>query len=434
MINKSEDTYIDRLHVQYLAALETANLRTLETYNLKHLLFNECYYAINTNASSLLKLMVKSLFFHISQYQCVISNQDILLFSTVFNRSDHDTYWERFKSIFDRVDSISVRNLAVSRSQLYLRGFAHKARTLVSIYRDLNCISIVKHKMYLATRILHALELKKKLVQLNASPKVFICFFDGELLANLAAQFYQKKGATTVTNQHGQQVFRSHSEDLLNQSQILNLTCDYFIARGQYEKDQFIKAGYEENRIKVLGSLNSNQDVIRKASSGEFGVFLDFPGFSFAHESNLELIRIAEKVSRITGNHYILKVHPYDNIKAYSSITTSYCVESIQNARNLADIFLEMDFGILHASSVYADIIAYGKKAFRYDSGIYFPLTEDQNNTFSSANDLVAKLSRWGNKSQAEQQAEMIAEQLYYNNTLNPREEIQNFIFKLIKG
>lgn len=434
MMNNRRDKYDkDTLHGRYLDILGKTRITFLKNYNMKQLLYNECMYAIESKPLLSIKAVIKRLLTSYALYDVFITNSDLLLFSVVYHRQDHDDYWEKFKLLFSKYNSVQVDFLAHKSSKINLKRFGSRIVTFRRLSKELFCINEIKNRLYLASRLLEIIEFKQKLDKLKIQPKVVVCFFDGELYSNFAVQYYKNIGAITVTNQHGQPLFRSWFNDRLNQSQILNFHCDYFIAKGKFTKRQFVNADIEEKHIVVLGGLNENSSCDRNFQEIKtFGLFLDCPLLPFASESNIKLIETAEEISEKTGYYYLIKLHPYDKKDNYMKYQNLHCKTIYHTERRLTDIFSEIDFGVLHASAIYIDLISSWKKAYKYESDIYFPITENEQDLFASPDELTNKMKLWKDKSIAEKIEFLSDEQKYYNDCDGSEVRIKRFIEQLI--
>lgn len=368
-------------------------------------LYLEIFRAFDCNLKHVMKDFLFNFFFDMPEFFFHINQEDILFLVTKYYRSDHDLYWKRIRSLFSHSDEIFYEakiSLGKLLSQISLKHFFYKIKLFYKIWGKLESIDSKKHKMYFSNQIMKCYLCKEKLSRSNHSPKVVISFFDAAMFENFIIQYLKTKGTVSITNQHGQPVYRGHHLDHYNQSQILNFTSDYFIAKGLFTKEQFIKAGVDSERIKVLGGFEGDTPIRKTKKHHIIGIFLDCIEFDFALESNKMLIDIAEQFSKETGYQYFIKVHPTDSCENYKNYVSKNCIEIINKEKSITELIDSMAFGLLHASAIYVDIILREKKAYKLISQQEFPLVENPEDLIQGIEDLKIKYHLWKNKSNNE--------------------------------
>lgn len=399
------------LHNYYLKKCAELQIKQLKEIRLDKVfyieLLNVIKYTQKNSIVNLVKRLVKTLGFK-PDIEFHIQGKGLLCLTVKYNRTDHDIYWERIKKLFDDRDEIILYSKV---HKTCFRKILKNIFVYIGLYKKFDFIDVKHSRIYLTCCLLECVLYKELLDTLKVSPKVVISFFDSEMLGNLTIQYLRKKGTVSVTNQHGQPVYRGYDIDHLSQSQILNLTADYFVAKGQFTKKQFIKAGFEGDRIKVLGGFGAGQIKKIPNTQSIMGVFLDCPYLSFANQSNKRLIETANRLCDEMGYKYFVKTHPTDKKdRYYGLINDDYCIEVIDKGVSLEKLIASMELGLLHASAVYVDIIINGCKAYKLESEESYPLVESREDRFKTYNELLEKLAQWKDKND-NQKKEYLLEQ-----------------------
>ena len=118
----------DILHKEYLDICENICIKGLEDYDIKQLLYNEVYYAQNSNKKSIFKLSVLNLLFDLKflvNIELDRKNDELVMLSTKWNRKDHDGYWEQICGVFPEYTRISFSSVPSKNKIKYLRLFKY---------------------------------------------------------------------------------------------------------------------------------------------------------------------------------------------------------------------------------------------------------------------------------------------------------------------
>lgn len=394
---------ISKKHDQLLLKLQKVQISELQDIQLEKALYLPCLYALNKTGKNTLKHVLGTIVVGMKNVAFKISHQDILFLITMYNRKDHDVYYQKIQDIFPEKDKIylkvgqmrgSVHNLI---KVIAFKGLFSRCIKYWKINRMLNSIADKSVRHYLSADILRCILIKSELEAYNLNPKVVFSFFDGNLFENLTIQLFQKKGAICFTNQHGQPVFLGHDVDHLNQSQILNFSSNYFLAKGEFTRQQFINAGISRDRIKVVGSMSYPKFATYfPKNTGKFAVFLDCPSFDFASKTNQKIINVSEKIAEVLGFQYQIKMHPLDLRENYTNLNLKHCNHICEPSETLQDIFSGIEFGIMSASAIYLDLLANGVKPFQLVSDANnYPIVETEADKFRNADEFVESYSKW---------------------------------------
>ena len=391
-------TEADLIHKEYLNALEKRECRLFPGYNLKQILFNETLICQKLGEKYIHQAYRKSLLMNPCVIEKDIRHRRILTFYTKNYRIDHDGYWDMICADVGEHDDIRI----LSRGN-YLKRFApflllRKLGWYRIAYEDLDCIENSLHRMYLAVCLVSRKWTLDEIEKLELNPKACMCYFDSSRDENVVMQYFKKQGAVTITNQHGQSVFESFEYDRLNQSQLLNFKCDYFLAKGEKQREQLIAAGVDGEKVRLIGIVGDTGSELHHTRSDNnnvvIGVYLDCPTFSFAEKTNFEMISIVQKASEEGGYKYFLKPHPADVKERYLEILDGNCIGIFGKEDKLRDTFDKASIAVISASATYVDACFYGIRCLKYDSEISYPIAFAED-CFSDTKELKDKTDSW---------------------------------------
>lgn len=386
----------DAIQKKYIDILRKKKSKLFYGMNMQNILWNETFFC--QKKYNILKMSVRT-FVLSPKIDANIENNDLLCIYTKNYRTDHDQYWERIKEDSGRHDDITI----LSRDN-FIDFFSviKKIIWFFTFYKEFGKIIPRREKVYLSLQLVLRKYTLEKVKKYKLLPKIAMCFFDSSPDENVLMQYFRQIGAITVTNQHGQALFQSWEYDLVNQSQILNFKCDYYLAKGDMQIAQFEKAGFNKKQFLKLGIVGSNKSGYKKHDFKCFAVFLDCPSLPFADISNYKLIDMAKKIAHTMNMRYIVKTHPTELEGKYEMCVDGNCIEVCNKNIKLEEVFEKIDFGIIHASATYVDLYLYGLRCFRLKSEIAYPISikEDE---FENVDTICSLLQEWNNKEFSEQ-------------------------------
>lgn len=415
-----EKDNLDRLddrQTYMLKQLKSINFPGLKDLQIDHLLFNTTWFLIQMKTFDVIKSVVKRLFansFYLDNRN--IFGKDLLLISYDYKRKDHTISWNTLKGLFDDYDELKIGELSFSsKTVLPVSEILHSVSLWMKYVSRMKNVGTIIERCVLSAYLVELKRMQDKLNKIEFNNKVGLLFFDGGSYENLIVQHLKRRDVTMITMQHGQPVFHGLNVDRINQNMILNFTSDYIIVTGEFSKKQFVKAGVPDDKVAVLGSWREIESY-SESLSNIFSVFLDCPTLKGAIDSNYQMIKIAEEIADKFGESYLIKLHPLDNADRYSKVGIKRGKIASTN-KMLQDIINQSKYCILHASGVFLDIIAKGKKAYCLKNEITFPLVENEMDLFTSGDDLCNKIVNWNNQS-LDNQKEYMKE--LANNYLSP--------------
>lgn len=430
MIGVSDKKMID-ITQKYISSLHNIQCEKLDKLDISKVLFNECIYVQSKSIKEIIKKCILSILNLNNSINLTIKNCALLTITRKYHRNDHDTYWETIKNEFDFKDEIIIDYLSRKEKieHISLTSIIPNIHILGNFYLLLKCIDNRAHRCYLASVLTDVYAFKVKCLDKINPPRVVMTFFDADPLESFAMQYFANKGSVTITNQHGYPIYRPGSSDLLNQSQIINLSSNYYLAKGEFTKKQFISAGFDEGRIKIVGSIQDKKEYISRKNNC-FAIFLDTPAFDFGNEANLKMVQLAIDVSKETSWSFIVKIHPADkNRKMYERMLNGSLGRVASQGTTNEEIYTEIDFGVIHASSIYINLIIEGIKMYKLEIGYDFHFVESEDDIVFSSDDLVDKFKNWLDKSPEEREKYIALLQDYYS-VDDARKNIREFVEK----
>lgn len=425
----------NKKHAEYLHLLKTVKLASFPEIDLSKALYLDSLYAFDLKRITVLKALIRSLFFKVPELDIRIEGHPILMLTTIYARNDHDSYWNAIKELFPVKDEIILDNRFTIKKYLTsisFRGTSGRIKSYCLAYKALNVFENKRHRSYLASKMVTCEKYIAKIREQITHTRIVIVFCDTFLFENVMVQFMNHRGVVSVTAQHGQPVFLGWDQDHLNQSQILNFSSDYYMAKGIYSKRQFVKAGFDEKRIVVLGSMNQAAcRPLKTHSENVFGVFTDCILYEFADDTGQKLIGMAEAISKKINMFYFIKVHPSDTSQKYKHLVSKRCVGIYKDEYTNEELFGRMEFGIISASAIYLDMLYSHVKCYQLRTKIAFPIVENQADIFESLEQFMDRLRTWRQLSAAEKEQYFAEQQKEYGTCENTGQRIQDFV-KLI--
>ncbi|WP_349408712.1 hypothetical protein [Pseudalkalibacillus sp. SCS-8] len=428
---------MDLKHEEYLKILDNISLKELENINIRSILYNDIWFSFNMTYSFIIKQILSRLFtiyFSISRKNG--NSEKNLLFTIIYNRQDHDAYWNIFKEVVGNYQEVKM---------IYNRGkrkinknFIIDIAKFVKIFMVLKHIRLFKSRLWFTLQILNAIKIKRFIENMNIKCNVLYTFYDGGFEGNILSQYFKIQGATTVTLQHGQCLYRDRTKDRINQSVILNFISDYCICKGDFAKRQFIKAGVSADRILPLGNLECLKESFKKDMNNQennnklFCVFLDTPSYPFYEDSTEKLVNIANDFSKKYGYKYYLKPHPADNKMIFKKyINNSYCQKILEKNYTIDYIKHYVDFSIFHASAIYADMLLKKMKSYKLKTDVDFNIVLNERDLFENTNQLIDRVSNWGKLNLDEKEKYFEIQNHLYSNPNKVKERYLDFINSL---
>ena len=193
--------------------------------------------------------------------------------------------------------------------------------------------------------------------------------YDSDSDQNFISQLFNSRKIQTVTLQHGV-MLRSRpqlSNNIdFNGLEFRSFVSDYFIVWNTFTKNEAVKSGIEEKKIRVLGVAKCiGYDIIVPASNKIIGIILDG---EYEKENNPLMISIVSKFCNKFGFKYIIRYHPDFHGNEYNEILDangSVCKKSI----NLQNFLQNIELCIVANSTVLFELEYYKFPFLNFSTG-----------------------------------------------------------------
>ena len=424
----------DKMHKAHLEILRDITIDDLPGIKIDSLLFTDIIFSYEMKWSYVIKHLLVRLFSRYLRLNYISQpNSDILLFTYIYNRKDHDGYWAKFKKVVNNYNEVSFH---YSYSFKNLKFSIKDIESYIYIIRKFKNIKELKTKVWISLQILNAIKIVNKLNENNIKSKVLFTFFDGGYEGNIITQYFKNAKYKTITLQHGQCLYRGDNIDRLNQSVILNFISDYCICKGEFAKQQFIKANFPKEMLLPLGNLDCDNYTSKieeeSPTKNTFCVFLDTPSYPFYSFSTKTLINTANRFAEKYSFKYYVKPHPADTKKEYLKyIEGDFCIGELDKNYSIMSIKHKVDFSIFHASAIYSDLLLNHMKSFKLETKISFEIVLNPDDTFSSVDELMRKLESWRLFSLIDKEKHFITENIHYSNPSGVINRYKDFISQI---
>lgn len=202
--------------------------------------------------------------------------------------------------------------------------------------------------------------------------KKFLCLANSLDLENLMTQYLSHKGIRTYSLMEGA-YFRQESELPITNIAFENLTSDIQLCWGQYSKDEFMKFGYPEERMKVIG-YPKKVDGKPMKNNNPFKKSVVLLSQYVMEKQNRDLIDILSKFT--DKQDFYIKLHPSLDFAAYSKLADAKGMKVIPKDTTVNECVNNeaFDFAIAINSTAYYEALMRGLPCFRYYDGSYTPM------------------------------------------------------------
>ncbi|MGS0973000.1 MAG: hypothetical protein ACVCEJ_07195 [Candidatus Izemoplasmataceae bacterium] len=287
-------------------------------------------------------------------------------------RKDHTDSMEKVKSIFiTRSDLIGKK---INR-RLELRNLKLLVYLPIWIFQlsRLSCSFQLKIKIILD---LSNAKLWYDFISKEIDPQKYsalIVHCDARTFDNILVQYLKLSNVPTATLQHGH--FTAPPYNNMNIKELSTMfegfVSDRFFVWGEYTKNEAIKNGVTEERIKIVGCpkyINYHHEKLDEIDTGTFGIVLDGGGEKTL-KSNIEMINVSNQIAAVKNLKYVIKPHPVSDITIYEEyINKRYLSRVAPKDESVEEYAKTIDFSIAKGSSVYSELIFLEKIVYRFVS------------------------------------------------------------------
>ena len=215
--------------------------------------------------------------------------------------------------------------------------------------------------------------------------RLVVAFYDAQTFGNFLIQKAQLNRILTATLSHGI-VLAQRSDMPIDYCgiELRGTISDFFLGWNKFSKNEALKQGISENKIKILGVpyFIGYDTGINNYSGGRFGLVLDnMSGDIF----NKRLIVIGNQLSKELNIKYTIRFHPSFNGNEYDKIIDFNYYEGINTDSTIKEYVRTVDFTLLANSSVFIELIYLKHKVYRYgDNSTFDKYRAFKQNSFSS--------------------------------------------------
>jgi len=347
--------------------LKNLSLNALEIFDLGSLLADDItlFLAFGIRPYAFFKMLIQGLFDDTFFEFEEIYDGSILIFNSnaYSNRMDYKISHKNIKKIIDNtISGYERKKWKISKS--VFRNFY----LMVNWNRKLKKVRFPSSERYfIIKRLLKCYKfyvfLKQKNSELSHLGGV-VFQFDGLDTENLFSQYCNAIGIPTFTLQHG----HFHHTEFIDETNYFisvpfeGFVSDYFLAWGEYTKREAIRNGINEKKILEVGSLKTDYPPLRNSGCTKiFGVILNG---TLGYIENAYLIDFAEKIYKKYGYRYILRPHPTKSTQDFLKPDhKGFLEESNSKVESIYDFAGQVDFCLCGNSSVFTELIFWGKPA-----------------------------------------------------------------------
>lgn len=222
-------------------------------------------------------------------------------------------------------------------------------------FRQLNSYSY-SEKIVSLEIIIELNDLKRELDRKVPISKYNLCFcyYDAETFQNFIIQYAKLHGCKTATLQHGIMLaprIGVFSNSDFDGHEFHDSVSDYFLMWNDFTKNEALKAGISEDKIRVLGvvkclgvkKLKSNFDSI------QIGIFLDG---ELERQNNVPLITIVQEWAKTHKKKCIFRYHPHFKGTEYADVIDESISTICDKSISLYDFIENVSFCVVANSTV----------------------------------------------------------------------------------
>lgn len=302
-------------------------------------------------------------------------------------------------------------------------------RNMVMIYKNYKKNRAIDDSFHNILRIssleLYYKKLPEKLNCLDLKSKLYISFCDSYLEENLLTQYFNQKKISTATLQHGQYKYIRAGFENTETEAYLNFISNYLFAWGKITEREFLKAGIRKSRILTVGALKEFTDRKSDSTKTAGNRFLIILDGETHHESNINMIKAANKISEKFQLEYDIRYHPDNYRKNYVKVTNNYYHESYNVAHDNLSYY---EFSILHMSGVFVEMLSYNLPFFVYEDKYTEDIFKLELITFKTTQDFK-KLYIYMRSNKVTFLERLDHLYLQYNISINNTQLRENYIF-----
>lgn len=200
--------------------------------------------------------------------------------------------------------------------------------------------------------------------------KLCFCYYDAETYQNFIMQYANKHGCNTATLQHG--IMLAPRMGLLDNSdfdghEFRDSVSKYFLIWNNFTKEEALKYGIPEKKLKVLGVAKciGFEQIIPSFASPYIGIFLDG---ELEKQNNEPLITIVQEWARFQNKKCVFRYHPHFRGDEYDELMDSTVSRTCDKSLSLYDFIESVSFCVVANSTVLFELEYFCVPFLRYSS------------------------------------------------------------------
>lgn len=320
------------------------------------------------------------------------------------SRKDHrelmETVVERIRTDHSYYDMSkwSVRRLAISPKIFFMS-------LREGLYTMRGTGLTFKQKLFLSAQLCFFLNTIDQISKIDFTKVTgYLSLANSLELENLTTQYLNSIGKKTYSLMEGA-YYLQKGDRPIDDIAFFNLTSNVQLCWGQYSKDEFMRYGYPESRMMVVGypkKVIGKQ--MKEGNPFKKGVIL-LSQYTM-EKQNLGLIESITPYNK--DIIFYLKLHPSLDFDKYKKIADEKGLQIIPKEMTVNECVDndKFDFAIAINSTAYYEALMRGLPCFRYFDGSYTPLA-GCDDSFSDSESFIKQLNRIKNMPSSEFQKEV---------------------------
>lgn len=306
------------------------------------------------------------------------------------HRKDHNnSFFKVYESAGSNVVLITVK----TRNRISIIRLIHKMTLIVQNIKKIHCNKKKINNLARINTLLIADDFFKSMSFVDVSGiSLGVVYYDVSKYDYMFVKFLQAKRIKTATLQHAAFISPrkvSNSNFEFEGVELSNSISDIFLAWNPFTKDEAIKSGMREEKVKILGIPKYIGGTVNESTHDAthcFGVVLNAKSFDGL---NRKLIQYADFVAKKTGYNYYLKYHPQFQEFIYDDLPKSgMCLGHFDLSLPVSKYVQLVDFTLISNSTVFIELIFIKHTVIRMQAGEEDKFKDILTNSFGNKEEL----------------------------------------------
>lgn len=194
--------------------------------------------------------------------------------------------------------------------------------------------------------------------------KLGVVYCDAAPIDHLFVHYLKCKGVKTATLQHGVSAAPADINNTYCDPRgiiFMNSNADYYLAMNPFSRDEAIKSGMPEEKIKITGILQyayCDIEVDEKKKTDIFGVVLPGKGPELNETAGIKLIEYANFLASKLEKKFYIKYHPSFTKYQYDEICDKkYFMGHLPLETSVLEYSRLVDFTLISTSTVLMELV-----------------------------------------------------------------------------